>query len=156
MLLFLWHMYMHFCWGYIKSRTTDLGLGIKSTITSNQKLWWVLTSAKWVFISFYSPAIPSICNSVPFLLCLVNFYLPEDFSLNIIASGRLFLSNSSVIYCLITTSPSFICCNCFYNVKLIVLSLKNTGSLGCHVWSLLCIRDHTCAFIPKPRAEPGT
>lgn len=111
---FLWHMYMHFCWGYIESRTTDLGLGIKNTIISNQKLWQVLTSAKWAFISFYSPAIPSVCNSLPFLLCLVNFYLPKDFNLNIIASGRLFLSNSSVIYCLVTTGPSlFICCTVF-------------------------------------------
>lgn len=145
MLLFLWHMYMHFCWGYIKSRTTDLGLGIKSTITSNQKLWWVLTSAKWVFISFYSPAIPSICNSVPFLLCLVNFYLPEDFSLNIIASGRLFLSNSSVIYCLITTSPSFICCNCFYNVKLIISQKYWLIRVPCVV-SVVHQRPHMCIY----------
>lgn len=112
-LIFCGITYMHFRWGYIKSRTTNLGRGIKSTIISNQKLWQLLTAAKRVFISVYSPGIPSVCNSLPFLLCLVNFYLPKDFSLNI-ASGRPVMSNFSVIYCLVTTGPSFfICCNCF-------------------------------------------
>lgn len=39
----LWHMYMYFCWGYIKSTIADLDLSTKRTHLlyhiHNQKLW---------------------------------------------------------------------------------------------------------------------